>query len=199
MHVAVVNTKGGVGKTTTAVHLAALLAEGNARSLLVDADPYGSASAWLDDAGMESVDHVTYTQPGMAAAVGRVSTDYDHVVIDTPPNDVAMTQEAVIAADLVVVPTGATLGDLDRLSTVRDVVASISTLKEVPMTVLLTRVDSRARDAADAREALERLGYEVAEIEIPTRVAVARSFGQAIDLAQSPYRDLATALCVAAN
>ena len=50
MIVVVAALKGGVGKTTTAVHLAALAAAGRREATLVDADPQASAADWLDTA-----------------------------------------------------------------------------------------------------------------------------------------------------
>ncbi|MGL5035456.1 MAG: ParA family protein, partial [Microcystaceae cyanobacterium] len=81
---AVVNGKGGVGKTTTAVNLAAILAEKH-RVLLVDADPQGSASWWVgqSEKGMP-FDLKKESDPQILNNLHQ-SHQYEIIVVDTPP------------------------------------------------------------------------------------------------------------------
>lgn len=193
MLVAVVNTKGGVGKTTTAVHLAAVL-NAHAPTLLLDCDPHGSATAWLDQADSE-LDYAPFAQLGLAKAISNgIAEDYRFVVVDTPPNDVAMTQDAITAADLVVVPTAPSLLDIDRLAATQVIIENLRTIKDVPARVVLTAVDGRTVDEREARAGLNRVGYELTDTTIAMSADVRRGFGEDVNPATSPYRPLATEL-----
>lgn len=82
--ISIVNTKGGVGKTTTAVYLATALAA-QYRVILLDADPQGSATSWATDA-FEAGDQLDFeVRPANAPIVRRCrDIDADLVIIDTP-------------------------------------------------------------------------------------------------------------------
>lgn len=104
--IAVASQKGGVGKTTLALGLAAVTADSSGRALVVDINPQGSADEIADAAGDNlPFDFGTELDPGRLAAL-RTATDYDTVIVDCPGSleggDVL--SGVLAAADLVIIP-----------------------------------------------------------------------------------------------
>lgn len=175
--ISVVGLKGGVGKTITAVHLAAGLSQ-NGSTLLVDADPYCSAQRWAEQAGG------AFPCPVVALA-GRslhwqlpaLSKGREYVVIDTPPNDEAVARSAILAASVIVVPVGPSPMDLDRLADTLDLVREVAASHPVATRVLVTRVRPATRSTREVRATLDQLRVPVLKTQIPLREAYSRAFG----------------------
>ena len=106
MNIVVSNVKGGVGKTTTAVYLAAAgIGRGFEPVVLVDADRQASAAEWLDARPVEGVEVVEApSERTLARALARRK---GLTVVDTPPGDQRLQQAALAGAHAVVVPTRA--------------------------------------------------------------------------------------------
>jgi chromosome partitioning protein len=106
MNIVVSNVKGGVGKTTTAVYLAAVAARrGRGPIVLVDADPQGATAEWYDTDPIDGVDLIE--GPSVRTVSKAMDQDDGLVVVDTPPGEGTVVQAALSRADAVVIPTRA--------------------------------------------------------------------------------------------
>ena len=102
----VASVKGGVGKTTTSVYLAAAAVElGHEPVLLVDADRQASSAEWLEQRPVEGL--MVIEAPSERTLTKALSRHKGVAVVDTPPGDQRLLQAAVGAADAVVIPTRA--------------------------------------------------------------------------------------------
>lgn len=108
MIVALLNQKGGVGKTTLALHLAGELAVKGARVLVVDADPQGSALDWAEQRTRSGLERrfgvIGLARESLHREAPALAQSADHLVIDGPPRVTGIARSALLAADLVLVP-----------------------------------------------------------------------------------------------
>jgi chromosome partitioning protein len=105
MIIGVLNRKGGVGKTTVAINVAATLAAAGGRVLLVDADPQASALSWSsmrERAPLFAV--VGMARPTLHRELPRIAGQYDVVMIDGAPGVSDLGRAAILASDLVLIP-----------------------------------------------------------------------------------------------
>ncbi len=163
MRVLVAHIKGGVGKTTTAVHLAAALHETGTPAVLVDLD--------TNPAALDYASHERLPMPVLGILESREALEQHqtHVVIDAParPGDEQLLAFAA-TADLVVIPTPP--ADL-ALRALRRMVGTLSSSR-TPYRVLLTLVPPHPSDLGVwARDTLERAGVPLFSASIPRTIA----------------------------
>jgi chromosome partitioning protein len=106
LNIVVANVKGGVGKTTTAIYLAAAAVDrGHDPVLLIDCDRQASSAEWLEERPVEGV---TVVEAPSERTLARAVSRHDGLaVVDAPPGDTRLLGAATAAADVVIVPTRA--------------------------------------------------------------------------------------------
>jgi chromosome partitioning protein len=187
--IAVINLKGGTGKTTSAVFLAHALHEQGRKVLLVDADPQASAQSWNEDApepfpfgviGLPTKDLAGQLQD-------YVGQDVNAIVIDTPPLEQksGIVVSALKIATLAVVPVAPTPIEYKRLGQVAEVAADVAGLrpdgKPVPMAVLLTRTVPNASSTEAYRQQIRDDGLWCLRTEVRRLELFAQADGDNVD------------------
>ena len=200
LSLALANLKPGTGKTTSAVWLAHIFAQAGNNVLLVDADPSGSALEWSDLAAMYPglppqaafpFRIVALPSREMHRRIPDIAGDDDVVIIDAPQleDHAGIARSAMRYVDEVLIPCAPTPIEINRTTPVRDEISDIGGARDRPArsAVLLNRCITRAHSTNDAREALERLGYDVLGTAVPRLEVYAQSFGMPV---KSPGRDV---------
>jgi chromosome partitioning protein len=182
MRVTVANFKGGVGKTTTAIHLAAFLSR-EGQTLLLDGDPNRSASAWARKGQLP----FTVADIDQAKQQGINPASFAHVLIDTQarPNEKDLRALAS-RCDLLIVPTQPRALDLDAL---RQTVQMLRGVEGHNFKVLITMAPPwPSRDGARARTSLQKANVPVFETAIRRFTAYDRAVIQGVPVYASDER-----------
>lgn len=177
MIIGVLNQKGGVGKTTIAIHMAAALAQRKKRVLLIDADPQGSALDW--DAARETSPLFTVVGKPKASLhrdMEVLAKDFDHVVIDGPPRVDDIARSAIMASDLVLIPIQPSPYDVWAAEDIVKLIRVAAVFKENLKSVFaINRKIVNTAIGRDVSEALAHYEIGVLSSSLCQRVAFAES------------------------
>ena len=184
MIISILNQKGGVGKTTLSINLASALALSGLKILLIDADPQGSALDWQASREGDSLFPVV----GMAKAtlhkdVPELARPYAHVVIDGPPRVNELTQSAIMASDLVLIPVQPSPYDVWAAEEIVRLLQEASIYKpDLKSLFVINRKIANTAIGRDVAQALANYPVPVAAAAIGQRIAFAESaaLGQSV-------------------
>ncbi|MCJ2054764.1 ParA family partition ATPase [Methylobacterium sp. J-070] len=166
--IAVISQKGGVGKSTVAVHLAVAGTLAGFRTALVDLDPQATARKWGDKRQApepEVIGDHAERLPQLADAARANGADL--LIIDTAPNADRASLAAARTADLILIPCRPAAFDLEAIEATRD----LATIAKKPAWVVLSSAPTRSAIVEEARRGLEEQGAKVAPQVIHQRVA----------------------------
>lgn len=177
MIIGVLNQKGGVGKTTLSVNIAAALARTGKRVLLIDADPQGSALDWAAAREGDPLFAVVgLPKPSIHKELALVGEGYDVVVIDGPPRVTDLARSAIMASDIVLIPVQPSPYDIWAADEVVKLIQEASVFKENLKSVfVINRKIANTAIGRDVREALEAYDLPALEASIVQRVAFAEA------------------------
>jgi chromosome partitioning protein len=174
------NQKGGVGKTTLAVHVADALARQGRRVLLVDADPQGSALDWAACRQGEP----RFAVAGLPRAsihkeLPALAKDYELVLIDGPPRVYDVAKSAIVASDLVLIPVQPSPYDVWAAKEIVDMLQTVAIYKpNLRSAFVINRKIVNTALGRDVTEALAEYPIPVLNSAICQRVALAESAAQ---------------------
>lgn len=181
--ISVAALKGGVGKSTITVNLAAHLHCCGHRVLIVDGDSQGTCRGWASIASVAGHDTPPVVSMGaeMRRDLAKIAGGFDVVVIDTPPRLGAEQRAAMIVSDLIVVPVTPGPADVWALQETLALLDEVRDLRpEIRAAIVLNRISRRTSLASVTRGAIEESGVPALDCVLGNRVA----FGEAMATGQ---------------
>ena len=174
---AIVSQKGGVGKTTIAVHIAVAAAASGYSVAIIDLDPQATAAQWSDwrnagkgEGAAENPVVVAAPHARLAATIKEADKmGVDLVILDSPPAADSAAVAAAKMADLVLIPTRASAFDLHAIKTTAELVR----VAQKPASVLLNAVPARANALIEeVATVIHSLNLNIAPVCLVDRAAL---------------------------
>ena len=178
--ISLINEKGGVGKTTLSVNIAAALAHSGARVLLIDADPQGSSLDWSAAREGDPIFSVVgLPRASVHKEIGQVGQGYDHIIIDGPPRVTDLARSAIMASDLVLIPVQPSPYDVWAADEVVKLIQEATVYKEnLKSAFVVNRKIANTAIGRDVGEALAAYEMPILTSTVTQRVIYAEAAAQ---------------------
>ena len=176
----VANSKGGVGKSTVSVHLAAWLCQQGHRVTLADCDSQQSSSEWVREA-VPQVNAVRLDNPDVILnELPHLATETDYVIADGPGSQTETSRALLLRADLAIVPCKASMLEVRALAKATEVLRVSQDIRGgLPKAVIvLSMVGKNYRLTADMKDAAAALNLPLASGALILRQIYADAPGQ---------------------
>lgn len=169
--IAVLNQKGGAGKTTIATHLARALQLSGADVLLIDSDPQGSARDWSAVRDDNPITVVGIDRPTIERDLKSLARK-DYVIIDGAPQASNLAVSAIKAADFILIPVQPSPYDIWAASDLVDLVRQRIDMTDgkLQAAFVISRAIKGTKISGEVGGALEGYGLPVLEARVTQRV-----------------------------
>lgn len=181
--IAVLNQKGGSGKTTIASNLAVALHRRGHRVAVVDADSsQGTVREW-GDRSEDAPIVLSAQEPALEDHIPPLKGAFDFVVIDGAPHVEDMARSAILAADLVLIPVRPSAADIWSAEDIVDLVQARREVAGAPQAAFVVSQQVLRSNLADSvNEALSSFDAPVLEARTSSRVAYAEALGAGLSV-----------------
>jgi chromosome partitioning protein len=194
MIISLLNQKGGVGKTTLAVHLAVAFVHKKKRVLLVDADPQGSAMDWsANRESKTSLPVIGLPKAILHKELPKMQPDYDFIIIDGSPRVYDVARSALMASDLVLIPVQPSPYDVWAAKEIVDLLEEIKPFKEnLKNAFVINRKIVNTAIGRDVNEVLAEYNLPVLKSQISQRVSFAECAAKGLTVLETEPDSLAS-------
>jgi chromosome partitioning protein len=184
MIISLVNSKGGVGKTTIAINISYyLVIIKRSKVLLIDADPQGSCLHWKEITEAKDFDIIHHPKADFHKTIEALTLGFRHVIIDCPPGAGDISISALMVSDLAIIPVGASLLDMfSTKATIELVTEAKNHNKKLKAKLLITKKVIGTVPAREARESLASYGIPIFKTEIGHRIDFVRAMVEGLPI-----------------
>jgi len=191
--ITIAQQKGGAGKTTLAIQIGTALAHRGRSVVMLDIDPQASLFAWYGERrrrGFDGADGPAVQGLSgwrLASEVRKFRSEFDLVLIDSPPHAETEARTAIREADLVLVPCQPNALDLWAIAPTLE----LAEREKSACLIVLNRVPPRGLAADAVRDEIKRRGWPLSESALGNRQAFAASIAMGAGVVETAARSAA--------